>query len=90
MRRFTYELNKNEILSIQETIAKINFYLNNYKNEILDLCKTEKDLENQMGSKLGTKVEITRKTLTISYNGVDDLNRILEIIGCLEESEADK
>lgn len=49
-----------------------------------------KDLENQMGSKLGTKVEITRKTLTISYNGVDDLNRILEIIGCLEESEADK
>ena len=39
-----------------------------------------KDLENQMGSKLGTKVEITRKTLTISYNGVDDLNRILDIL----------
>ena len=49
-----------------------------------------KDLENQMTSKLGTKVEITKKTLTITYSGVSDLNRILEIIGCLEESEAEK
>ena len=49
-----------------------------------------RDLESRMTSKLATKVEITRKTLTITYSGVEDLNRILEILGCLEESEDEK
>ncbi|MBR2825409.1 MAG: ParB/RepB/Spo0J family partition protein [Solobacterium sp.] len=49
-----------------------------------------RDLESRMTSKLATKVEITRKTLTITYSGVEDLNRNLEILGCLEESEDEK
>ena len=44
-----------------------------------------KDLEYQMSSKLGTRVEISKKALTIQYADTHDLNRILEIIGCLEE-----
>ena len=38
-----------------------------------------------METKLQTKVEIDNKKLTINYNGTEDLNRILEIIGCLED-----
>ena len=36
-------------------------------------------------NKLQTRVEIDNKKLTIHYNGTEDLNRILEIIGCLED-----
>lgn len=44
------------------------------------------DIEDRMKSKLGTQVEITKKTINISYSDTDDLNRILETLGCIEES----
>lgn len=45
-----------------------------------------RDLENRMSSKLGTQVEINSKKITISFSDTDDLNRILELLNCLEES----
>ncbi|MPN39574.1 Stage 0 sporulation protein J [bioreactor metagenome] len=42
-----------------------------------------------MEDKLQTKVEITKTRLTIEYSGVDDLNRILEILDCLEADNND-
>lgn len=42
-------------------------------------------LENKIMRKLGTKVNIDENKFTIKYNGVKDLNRILEILGLLEE-----
>ncbi len=45
-----------------------------------------RDLENHMAEKLGTKVEVGKKKISISYEDTDDLNRILEILGCLDES----
>lgn len=45
-----------------------------------------KDLENRMQEKLGTQVVVSPKTITIHYSDTDDLNRILEMLGCLEES----
>lgn len=48
-----------------------------------------RDLEYRMQSKLGTKVDISGKTLTISYSGTEDLNRILELLNCIEESQQD-
>ena len=61
---------KIEFDTIQRTISKINFYLNNYKNEILDLCKTEKDLEK----------EIT--LFQMNYSQFQDLERIsIPVIG---------
>lgn len=48
-----------------------------------------KDIENRMSEKLGTYVEISKKEIHISYTGTDDLNRILEELGCLEESQQD-
>ena len=44
-----------------------------------------RDIENRMSSKLGTQVEINSKKITISFSDTDDLNRILEELGCLEE-----
>lgn len=45
-----------------------------------------RDLEIQLSKKLGTQVVFSKKSFTISYHDTDDLNRILELIGCLDES----
>jgi ParB family chromosome partitioning protein len=47
-----------------------------------------RDLEYRLSGKLGTKVEVTGKALSVSYSSTDDLNRILELLGCLEEQES--
>ncbi|MBR4457071.1 MAG: ParB/RepB/Spo0J family partition protein [Solobacterium sp.] len=44
-----------------------------------------RDLENRMSSKLGTKVMISGKNLSIRFADTADLNRILELIGMIEE-----
>ena len=43
------------------------------------------DLSCRLQDKFQTKVKIDPKQIVISYHGVDDLNRILEILGCLDE-----
>ncbi len=43
------------------------------------------DLENRLSSKLATRVVVSGKTISFHYTDTDDLNRILEILGCLEE-----
>ena len=48
-----------------------------------------KDVENRMQSKLQTQVDINSKAINIRYSGTEDLNRILEILGCIEESESE-
>lgn len=45
-----------------------------------------RDLEIQLSEKLGTQVVFSKKSFTISYHDTDDLNRILELIRCLDES----
>lgn len=45
-----------------------------------------RDLEIQLSEKLGTQVVFSKKSFAISYHDTDDLNRILELIGCLDES----
>lgn len=44
-----------------------------------------KNVSNIMEKKLGTKVELSKNKIVINYNGNDDLNRILEILDCLEK-----
>ena len=43
------------------------------------------DVIDRLQKKFGTKVEIKNKALSISYTDNEDLNRILEIIGVLED-----
>ncbi len=42
-------------------------------------------VEEIMQSKLQTKVKVENRSITISYSDTKDLNRILELIGCIEE-----
>ena len=44
-----------------------------------------KDVIDRLQKKFGTKVEIKNKALSISYTDNEDLNRILEIIGVIED-----
>ncbi|MCR5373579.1 MAG: ParB/RepB/Spo0J family partition protein [Solobacterium sp.] len=46
-----------------------------------------RDLENRMQDRLGTKVEVGTKSFTVSYQDTADLNRILDLLGLIEESE---
>ena len=70
---------------------------NEYQKYIDDLKKQKqkkepekdpliRDIENRMSSKLGTKVSITGKTVNIQFTDTADLNRILELLGMLEET----
>ena len=43
-----------------------------------------RDIENRMQNKLGTSVSISKKAISISYSDTEDLNRILDILGCIE------
>ena len=42
-------------------------------------------VEEIMQKKLQTKVKVEGKSITIAYQDTKDLNRILELIGCIEE-----
>lgn len=42
-------------------------------------------IEHRLQSKFSTKVKIDDKQITIKYTGNEDLNRILEILDCLDE-----
>ena len=39
-------------------------------------------------NKLQTRVKVDKKQIVIQYSGTQDLNRILELIHCLEETES--
>lgn len=42
-------------------------------------------LQTRLQNKFQTRVKLDKKQITISYYGTDDLNRILEILDCLDE-----
>lgn len=42
-------------------------------------------IEHRLQSKFQTKVKVDAKQITIAYHGTADLNRILELLDCLEE-----
>ena len=74
-----------EDLSVRE-LEKI---ISNTKNKpSVKEKKIDKSLENVrqiIENKFGTKVDINAHKIVISYKDVKDLNRILEIMDCLEK-----
>lgn len=92
-------LNEEEIYEAAEKIKKNKMSVREVEAYVRDVNgggqkkpkKKEKDpmirdLEIQLSEKLGTQVVFSKKSFTISYHDTDDLNRILELIGCLDES----
>ncbi len=78
-------------LTVREVEDYVRNLLGNKKTKTTKSASVKdpwvKDLEERLQRKLGTEVNLTKKVLAISYSDTDDLNRILEILGCLEESE---
>lgn len=76
---------KMSVREVEQYVRELN---ENKKPEKLQKEKDPmlKDLETRMKEKLGTEVEVKKKKIEIAYNDVEDLNRILELIGCLDES----
>lgn len=75
-------------MSVREVEEYIKILTNskNVKKKHLNLKDPLiKDLENRLSTKLGTRVEIGAKKFSIAYNGINDLNRILELLGCIED-----
>lgn len=65
------ELSKQKDVKPKTKVKEIDMFLDNVKKNLED--------------KLQTKVEVSNKKITISYNGTKDLNRILEIMDCLDK-----
>lgn len=90
---------ENQILPAAEKILKEHMSVRQAENYVRELnagkpVRKEKhvdpflnDVSEHMSKRLGTKVELNKKDIVIHYSGNDDLNRILELLGCLEEQE---
>ena len=63
-----------EEISSNSDIKKASPVVRKPKDTTYDL------LESKLKEKLGTKVKITDKKITISFENIQDLNRILEIM----------
>ena len=91
---------ENQICEIADMIEEKGLSVREVEKLVKDITNPEpvkpkekkeksKDLvyvENLLENKLKTKVSVNKSNLVIKYNGVDDLNRILEILDCFEDS----
>lgn len=77
-------------MSVREVEAYVRELLGNEPKKKKERYKDPliADLENRMASRFGTRVNITRHSLNISFSDTEDLNRILELLGCIEESNS--
>ena len=83
-----------KIMKEKMSVREVEAYVRDINSEEVKPNKTKPekkrdpiihDLEHQISVKLGTKVTIQNKKLIIRYTDTEDLNRILEILNCLDE-----
>ena len=68
---------KPEFEQIQEIISKIQIYLNNYENEVKDLCKTNNELVNEI------------RNFQLNYSQAEGLNRFsIPVIGQISSGKS--
>lgn len=78
---------KMSVREVEKYVKEINQRNTTQKEKkVKEVDPMIKDLQVQLSEKLGTEVIFSKKAFTISYSDTDDLNRILEILGCLEPS----
>ena len=75
-----------EKLSVRAVEALVKS-MNEPKVEVVkkEVSHLYKPVQTRLQEKLQTKVKVDEKQITIKFHGDDDLNRILEILNCLEE-----
>ncbi len=81
---------KSNRMSVREVEKYVRDYSSQKKKPRIRLKDKDpliKDLERRMEEKFSTRVLVTKQNIQISYSDTQDLNRILEMMGCLEESE---
>ncbi|MDF9867330.1 ParB family chromosome partitioning protein [Bacilli bacterium PM5-3] len=77
----------NEIVNKKLSVRDTEKLVNELKNKSKPIAKEKKlspeyiEIEKSLREKLGTKVKIDTKSITVNYENTDDLNRILEILG---------
>ena len=79
-----------EIIDKELSVREVEKLIKDFKHKDDSIPGKRQDpkltyVQNVMTNKLQTKVEITNKKISISYSDIDDLNRILELINCIEE-----
>ena len=72
------------------SVRAIEAYVKALQTPKPQTVKKEKDVnltsvENRLQNRFQTKVQVSEKQITIHYKGNNDLNRILELLGGIEE-----
>ncbi len=73
------------VRSVEKLVKEAKFKTTNVKKEKVK-NHNYVYVEEIMMKKLQTKVNVEKHSITISYNDNNDLNRILDLIGCIEEN----
>ena len=78
-------------IALHLSVRAVETMVKNLNNPKPEKKKEEKDIhlnavEKQLQRKFQTKVKIDQKHISITYVDGDDLNRILELLGALDES----
>ncbi len=80
------------VMKQKMSVREVEKYVKDLNGQTEDKKKTKAekdpivlDLEHRLSEKLSSQVQIGKKQLTISYHDTKDLNRILEILGCIDE-----
>ncbi len=75
-----------EKLSVREVEALVKDYVKvKPKKKLVRIDPNLNYVKELMEKKLQTKVKVEKRQLTIKYNDTDDLNRILDLLGLIEE-----
>lgn len=77
-------------IALNMSVRAVEAYVKSLNEPKQTVAKKARDInlehvENRLQSRFQTKVSVNEKQITIKYNGTSDLNRILEMLGGIEE-----
>ena len=76
---------KMSVRDVEKYIRELNGQDNKKKKNKVEKDPVVLDLEHRLSEKLATQVEIGKNKMTIAFHDTKDLNRILEILDCLDK-----
>lgn len=76
---------KMSVRDVEKYIRELNGQDNKKKKDKVEKDPVVLDLEHRLSEKLATQVEIGKNKMTITFHDTKDLNRILEILDCLDK-----